>query len=61
MQTLTHIERFSLMFSALLHHSSHSGFRARGIRSCFRVGEREAHPEMVFVSTYFIYRRSLNG
>jgi hypothetical protein len=61
MQTLTHIERFSLLFSALFHHSSHSGFGPPEICSCFRVGERQAHPEMVFVPTYFIYRRSLNG
>jgi len=61
MQTLTHIERFYLMFSALFHHSSQSGFGLREICSCFRVDHRQAHPEMVFVSTYFIYRRSLNG
>jgi hypothetical protein len=61
MQTLTRAEHISLVFSALFHHSSHSGLGPRGILSRFRVAAAQAHPEMVFASTYFIYRRSLNG
>jgi len=53
--------RRSLMFSALFHPSSHSGFGPTEIWTCFRIGALHIHPEMVFVSTYSIYRRSLNG
>jgi hypothetical protein len=50
-----------LMFSALFHQSSHSGFGPIGFWTCFPSGAVHTHPEMVFVSTYFIYRRWLNG
>jgi hypothetical protein len=61
MQTLTHSGRIYPVFSALLRNSSHSGFAQWEIFSCFPVADARAHPEMVFVPPYFIYRRSLNG
>jgi hypothetical protein len=35
--------------------------RAAGFAPAFRIAALHEHPEMVFVSTYSIYRRSLNG
>jgi DNA-binding XRE family transcriptional regulator len=46
--------RLPLMFSALFHQSSHSGFGPIEFWTCFRSGVVHVHPEMVFVSTYFI-------
>jgi hypothetical protein len=53
--------RIALMFAALFHQSSHSGFGPIEFWTCFRSGVVLMHPEMVFVSNYFIYRRFLNG
>jgi hypothetical protein len=53
--------RLPLMFSALFHQSSHSGFGPIEFSSRFRIGAVRMHPEMVFAPTYSIYRPSLNG
>jgi DNA-binding XRE family transcriptional regulator len=53
--------RLTLKFSALFDVSSHSGFGAIEFWACFQIDAPHMHPEMVFVSAYFIYRRSLNG
>jgi hypothetical protein len=49
------------MFAALSDASSHSGFGRVGIWTCFRIVAVHHDPEMVFVPTYSIYRRLLNG
>jgi len=53
--------RFPLGFSALFHQSSHFGFAPSSFEPVFALMLGHVHPEMVFVSTYSIYRRSLNG
>src|SRR5581483_134800 len=53
--------RLALMFSALFHQSSHSGFRRVEFSAFFPIAAVHIHPEMVFASSYSIYRRSLNG
>jgi hypothetical protein len=53
--------RLPLIFSALFHQPSHSGFGPIEFWTCFRSDVVHMHPEMVFVSTYSIYRRFLNG